>query len=249
MKKKILADFGNCIGKRNFVFLLILIAITLGGCSSKQMQGMALRPDDDAASLQGNHICLMTIKTDNKFKPTWPPEVYGIEIVDEKTNEKIQISVQSLSKMDLIKKGFNEWKETKEKSSSWEGLISFHLPPGQYRLTAVRGGCVRSAVIIAGMASFDFPFDMPFRVDSKNYVYLGRIEMINRERSSDDEIPSGDNSYTRLPQKQSGFGTGTFDVKVYDNYNEDIEKFRAKYPALLNQEISKRILPPWSKPE
>ena len=249
MKKRDHAEFDNCIGKGSFVFLLILTALFFVGCGSKQMQEMALSPDDDAASLRGNHISLLTIRTDNQFKPSWPPEVYGLEITDERTNEKMQIAVHSLSKMSLIKKALNELKEINEKSSSWEGLISFHLPPGRYRLTGIRGGCTRSAGIVVGMASFDFPFNIPFQVDSEQYIYLGRIEMVNRERVSDDEIPSGNNVATRLPQKQSGFGTGTFDVKIYDNFDQDIQRFRNKYPVLINQQIAKKILPPWKKPE
>lgn len=77
---------------------------------------------------------------------------------------------------------------------------------------------------------------------------MGRIEMTNRKRTSDDEIPSGDTTVTRLPQKQSGFGTGTFEVKIFDNLDKDIDMFKAEYPALDKMTITKRILAQWSKP-
>lgn len=72
--------------------------------------------------------------------------------------------------------------------------------------------------------------------------------MTNRKRTSDDEIPSGDTTVTRLPQKQSGFGTGTFEVKIFDNLDKDIDMFKAEYPALDKMTITKRILAQWSKP-
>jgi hypothetical protein len=63
-----------------------------------------------------------------------------------------------------------------------------------------------------------------------------------------DEIPSGDTTATRIPQYQSGFATGTFDVTVLDNLDQDISQFESKYPVLKNQKIAKQLLPAWSKP-
>ncbi|MGA8185775.1 MAG: hypothetical protein WB819_19275, partial [Terriglobia bacterium] len=145
-------------------------------------------------------------------------------------------------------KGLSDSFTVNKGTSSWEGLVSFKLPQGKYRLSAVRGGCNRGIGIGAAMASFDFPFNIPFQIYDKECVYLGRIEMTNRERASENEIPSGDTTVTRLPQKQSGFATGTFDVKIFDNLDEDINKFKAEYPVLDEMTITKRILPPWSKP-
>ncbi len=72
--------------------------------------------------------------------------------------------------------------------------------------------------------------------------------MINRERLSDNEIPSGDTTKTRKPQYDSGFATGTFDVKIYDDLPQDIARFKGQYPLLETIKIEKRILPPWQKP-
>jgi hypothetical protein len=227
------------------MFMVLLLA----GCGSKPaVQEMALSPDDQAIDLQGSHIFLLSMKTDNRFKPEWPPEVWAIEIIDDSTGEKIEIAVQTMSKSALIKKAMGDTFTMDKGTSSWEGLISFHLPPGSYHLAAVRGGCIRGAGIAAAIASFDFPFNIPFQVGREQFVYLGRIEMINRERLTDDEIPSGDTTVTRIPQQQSGFGTGTFDVTVMDNFERDIPKFREQYPVLQGMEITRKIMPPWTKP-
>lgn len=231
------------------VILLVVISFLNSGCSSIQTKEMALRDGVDTLNMGGGAICLLTLKTDNQYKPEWPPEVYGLEIVDQATNKKMNIAVQSMSMGSLIKKGLNDTFTAKKDGSVWEGLISFHLPVGSYSISAVRGGCTRGIGIAAAMASFDFPFDTPFEVNAHEYVYLGRIEMINRERKSEDEIPSGDNTITRIPQKQSGFGTGTFDVQIYDNYDQDIKSFTEKFPVLNGKKIAKHVLPAWSKPE
>ncbi len=238
----------NGLAQRLFLVFFLLSAVFFAGCSSHNVQEMALTPEDSLSDIQGSYISLLSISTDNQFKPTWPPEVYSIEVTDQRSQEKIQVTLQSMDKMDLIKKAFSEMGQIDEGGSTWEGLVSFHLPPGQYRITAVRGGCIRSAGIAAAMASFDFPFDMPFQVGRDQFVYLGNITMINRERLSEDEIPSGDTTITRLPQKHSGFGTGTFDVIIKDLYESDMRKFQKKYPAMAGQPIAKNILPPWKKP-
>lgn len=230
-----------------YLFIVFLV-LTLTGCASMKPKGMAFNKANDQPNLASGSVCLMSIKTDNKFKPTWPPEVYSIAVISEATNKKIDIYVHSLSMGDLLKKGFRDIATLNHNTSSWEGLISFQLLPGSYRLTSIRGGCSRSIGIIAAMATFDFPFDIPFQTFDKEYVYLGRIEMTNRERVSEDEIRSGNNLATRLPQKQSGFGTGTFDVNIYDNFDQDIEDFKEKYFVLRSREVNKRILSQWQKP-
>ncbi|MEW5948827.1 MAG: hypothetical protein AB1711_05380 [Thermodesulfobacteriota bacterium] len=229
------------------VFFVFVVLLLNAGCSS--VHEMALKPGATTLDIKKASVCLFSLKTENKFKPDWPPEVYGIEIINKETNEKIKIAVQSMATGTLLKKAFSDAFTVNKGSSSWEGLISFQLPPGSYHLSAIRGGCAKGIGIVVGMASFDFPFDIPFQVENGECVYMGRIEMTNRERVSDDEIPSGDNLITRLPQRHSGFGTGTFDVKIYDNFDQDIQRFKEKYPVLSNQVIKKRILPQWKKPE
>ncbi len=244
--QKILRPFNS-----NYLSAMLLILgvfLFISGCASVQTKEMALQSGDDKINLNKGSVCLLSIKTDNQFKPEWPPEVWGLELTDQATNKKIDIAVQSKSLGSLIKKGMSDTFTYKKDSSSWEGLISFQLPPGSYRLTAVRGGCTRGVGIAAAMASFDFPFDIPFQVHYNECVYLGRIEMINRERKSEDEIPSGDTTITRLQQKHSGFGTGTFDVKIIDIFDQDMQQFKGKYPAIGKQEVAKRIIPQWQKP-
>jgi hypothetical protein len=229
------------------VFIIMTLIPLFNGCASVQTKEMGLKTGQEKLSYQEGSLCLLSIKTDNKYKPEWPPEVWAIELIDQATDKKVNIAVQSKSFGSLLKKGLNDTFTYDKGTSSWEGLISFKLPPGQYCLTAIRGGCTRGIGIGAAMASFGFPFDTPFRVYDKECVYLGRIEMINRERTSEDEIPSGDSTITRLPQQHSGFGTGTFDVEIFDNLDEDINKFREEYPVIGDIIITKRILPPWRK--
>jgi hypothetical protein len=226
------------------VFLLLA-----NGYAVAEIIEMAIKEGNEIIRLQEGSVCLMSLKTDNQFKPEWPPEVYALELMNQESGKKINIAVQSRKVGSLLKKGFKDAFTFNKNTSLWEGLVSFQVSPGLYRLTAVRGGCTRSIGIGAAMANFDFPFDIPFQVMEAEYVYLGRIEMINRERKSEDEIPSGDTTITRIPQRQSGFATGTFEVAIMDNFDTDLAKFREKYPPIDNQTVAKRILPSWEKPK
>lgn len=244
-------NFGIMLFSRKITLLVIFISTLLlfiNGCSSVKVNEMSLEEGQTTLNQEEGSLFLLSLQTDNNFKPTWPAEVYAIEIVDQKTNEIISIAVQSMSVGSLLSKGISDVFTYDKGTSSWEGLVNFNLPPGQYRITAIRGGCTRGVGIGAAMATFDFPFDTPLSVNDKEVVYLGRIEMINRERLSEDELPSGDTTITRIPQFNSGFATGTFDVKIFDNLDQDIDRFKGQYPVLGNIKIEKRILPPWKKP-
>jgi len=236
--------------KNRFLWLLGAVLLLLANnYATAETIEMAIKEGNEIIRLPEGSVCLLTLKTDNQFKPEWPPEVYALELMNQETGKKINIAVQSRKVGSLLKKGFKDAFTFNKNTSLWEGLVSFQLSPGQYRLTAVRGGCTRSIGIGAAIATFDFPFDIPFQVMETEYVYLGRIEMINRERKSDDEIPSGDTTITRISQRQSGFATGTFEVAITDNFDPDMGKFREKYPPIDNHPVAKRILPPWEKPK
>ena len=231
------------------VIFMSTILLFITGCSSVKINEMSLEEGQTTLNNQEeDSLFLLSLQTDNKFKPTWPAEVYAIELVNQKTNEVISIAVQSMSVGSLLSKGFSDAFTYNKGTSSWEGLVTFNLPPGQYKITAIRGGCARGIGIGAAMATFDFPFDTPFNVNDNEVIYLGRIEMINRQRLSENELPSGDTTVTRKPQFDSGFATGTFDVKIFDNLDQDIDKFKGQYPVLGKIKIEKRILPPWKKP-
>jgi len=246
--EKYRAIFKSCHYKLIIAFFCCSIFF-IGGCASVQVKEMTFIKGGEQVSFDKGSVCLLSLKTDNRFKPEWPPEVYSIEIIDNKSNKKTNIAVRSMSFGSLLKKSASDAFAVKKASSSWEGLISFQLEPGSYQLSAIRGGCVRGIGVAVAMATFDFPFDLPFQIYDKEYVYLGRIEMTNRERISEDDIPSGSNLITQIPQRQSGFGTGTFDVTVYDNYDQDIQSFKEKYHAIDDNKINKRILPQWKKPD
>lgn len=248
MKRKRI-DEDKCFFKLAWLLMVIIGLLASAGCATLQedfrdlqnLRSMPLQTGMNSLNVNNGSICLLSIKAENQFKTGWPPEVRIVKIVNVDTKERYLFKVVELDFSLFIKTGKDM--VTINKEGVTEALVGFQLIPGDYLLKDVRGGCVKA--LICGQ--FAFPFDIPFTVNPGEYVYMGRIEMINRKRVSKDEIPSG-GKFPLVDQFISGFGRSTFDVNVIDNFDQDIDAFKAKFPVIANQEIRKRILPQWKKP-
>lgn len=232
---------GHSWGRATVVLILFAGLVLSMGCASADKK--AAKASAGNLNLGKKPMCLISLRTENQYKPGWPPEVYRLLLFSEASKKKFQVKVIPGS---VISKAFKD-AFTVNKEGPEENLVRIQLPPGSYRLWAVAGGCAQGVGVAAVVGTFEFPFDIPFQVEGGECVYLGRIEMVNRQRLSEDEIPSG-GKLPVIDQSVSGFGDGTFDVKIYDNYDVDIPRFRDKYPAFAGIEINKRILSPWTKP-
>ena len=209
------------------------------GCAS--MPRTPLRSSDNSLNLDNGSVYLLSIKTDNKFHTGWPPEVQHLVVRDDGSGEEIDFLTIEGS---LWAKATHDAFTTKRDQRS-ESLVGLNLPPGSYHLWTIAGGATKGVGVAALSSSFSFPFDIPFGSQGKEIVYLGNVEMVNRERKSDDELPSA----PALPLINPGFSGSTFDVTIADKYEEDVPRFREKFPALGTQAISRRVLPQWQRPK
>jgi hypothetical protein len=231
--------------------MLLLGIGLLWGCSTANVHSRAFERGARNLDLASGSACFFTIHTENQYNPAWPAEVYAISVVSDADKKEYTLNMLDEPGGSLLAQATRKALKdvfTPSKSGPFESLASIQLPPGSYRLTSVRGGCAKGIGVAAMMGSFDFPFNLPFQVGSEEIVYLGRIEMTNRKRTSNEEISSG-GKLGLVGQSASGFGEGTFDIKIYDNLEQDILKYKNQYPILSNAKIIKRILPPWEKPK
>ena len=220
MKKKRIVD-DKCFCKLAWLLMVIVGLLASTGCATmKDLQSMPLRTGMNSLHLENGSVCLLSIIAKNQFKPSWPPEVYEVPVINDGTKKRYLFKVVELDSSFFIQTTKDIF--TLKKEGSTEALVSFQLMPGAYRLKGVRGGCTKALT----SGHFNFPFDIPFTVDPGEYVYMGRIEMTNRERVSKDEIPSG-KKFPLIDQQISGFSRSTFDVDVIDNFDQDIDAFKA----------------------
>lgn len=224
---------------KSFFFVYVVIALLMlnSGCASVPL-GQTHLTASKSKDLADKSIIFISFKTKNEYRPDYPAYVFGITILDNNTKVEQVFPVFDWDEMKMgqQKSADEGWKET------GVGII---LSPGSYRLWSVGGSSWEN--IYSG--NFVFPFDIPFWVEKGEFVYLGRIEMTNRERTSDNEVPSG-GRLPLAPQSLSGFGGGTFNIRILDEFEKDMVHIKKIFPVVATgeKEVKKRILPQWTKP-
>jgi hypothetical protein len=212
----------------DWMALFAFVAIFVSGCAT--IKPMAL-DNIKAIELDQRSVALMTVKTSNQYRPNYQPNVCSIFIwtTGKEGKEKYTFSVEK--PYNSVENQFNEY------------LISIDLPPGKYKLREIFG----TSGIFPFRGMFSIPIYVDFELKPNKVIYLGRIEAVVRERKNDSEMRAGP-VIPLVDQAVTGFSGGTFDVRIFDNYDEDIVIFKQKYPVLNNYAVEKAILPSWKKP-
>lgn len=209
-------------------FLLLIITLFLNGCASP----MALKKGMTSVDTSQESVVVFSLQLANDNSgPKWYP--YPKEVwfwSDDMRNDR--------------RKGFNlsDARCITGRGNFCTRLISVRLNPGDYTLT----GIIVLASGLSGTAEGYVPIYLPLQVRANEIVYIGNIEAVNRKRSKGDLAAGA--IFPLLPQQSSGFAKGTFDVQVFDNYDEDILLLEEAYPVLSEHEVKKRLLPQWEPP-
>lgn len=223
MKKK----FFPWSAKENPIKLIVFflgILFLISGCARTKPTKMPLRNGISQFKFDDKGIVVMNLKISNAYRPSYQPKVYSIKtsLISEmgEINSKIfQVNEAYVSLEDK----FNKY------------LISFELPLGYYKVMEIRGG----SGIFPISGHFEFPLNVKFEVSSNKITYIGNIEMVNRKKEKG-EIVSG-SAFPIIDQVATGFGNGTFDIKISDNFIEDKKMIYEKFPFIVNHKIIKNI--------
>jgi hypothetical protein len=200
-------------------------------CSCATVKPMAINGKTETLDTTQESIAIFTVKTSNQYKPEHQPAVYSIGLRSISKDKTVNYGFTLDEPYNRVEHQFNEY------------ILSIDLPPGNYKLQVLRG--VSDGPYPHG--SFLVPVWADFKLEPNEVVYLGRLEAINRKRENDSEERAGP-VIPLITQKITGFYDGTFDVKIYDNYDEDMVLFRHKCPVLQDCTVKKRILIPGNKP-
>ena len=211
-----------------FAMCVLLLAFFFSGCALK----MAITEKTKILDLTKETIVLITVKTSNNYKPIYQPNVYHVRIFTVgKEDEEDCYTFRVKKPYNKVENQFNEY------------LISIKLPPGNYELKEITGEA-GDGVFVSG--SFTIPLYIKFDLNPDKIFYCGRIEASNRKRVYDYELRAGP-VIPLLDQVLTGFSTGTFDVTIYDNYEEDLAIFKQNYPVITDYNVEKMILTPRKK--
>lgn len=201
--------------------LILLPCIVLSnGCAQK----MALSSKMKSIDLSKKSIALMTVKVANDHVPAHQPKIiqaYFGPNSKKPTKYRFKTDNPFISK----KKQYNIH------------LISVALPPGEYWVDSCIGA--RIVPLLLG-ATCSLPVKKNFTLETNEIIYLGHVDAHIRKKEGSEKAAGG--PFPLIDQAVAGFSSGTFDVDIFDNYDEDIQYFTSKYPVIRDKIVTKDIL-------
>lgn len=204
------------------VFIILGYILATEGCVTP----MALNKRTKKLDLPQKSIVLMSVRGTNDFKPK-----------NQLILENIYIKAKDNGKKFNFKVGrpinFIPFKIPK----FYDHLISLKLPSNEYTIWRIAGKG-------QFMGGFYVDTEIDFFLEQNTVVYLGHMEMTNREKNEGE--PSSGFVLPLIDQALGGFSGGTMDITVSDNYDEDIEIFKQHYPILDRYTVEKDVISPES---
>lgn len=224
--------------KNKYILLTICILIfTVSGCATHKM---ALTPNQASLDTSTKSIGLLSVKISNKNKPDYKIPLYGIHIVPKPLAQTSSGDANGANLYNNVYKAASAYKT--EGDIYYEYLLSFDLENGPN--TFIDMWAFYDSFFVA--ASAFIPLNMEVPIKPNSVTYLGHLNVVLRPKAS------GEDCAGMLPLIDAaivGFSSGTFDVKVEDRFEEDIQSFSSAYPALKNIQVDKSILPQWVRPQ
>lgn len=223
-----------------FRYLVLCIAICLGGCAA---HNMALTKGQSEVDLSRKSIVLLSVQTSNQLASSFQIDLVGAIVCPE--------SETCSNPRPYLHKANSPYKRGKDRFNAY--LLSLELAPGTYTLQSL----VAVYASLLSEAGGYVPLDMKIHLRPNTVSYVGHIDVVLRERRADSEARAGREQLIIGPvirvelknASRTGFSTGVFDVVVEDRFDEDMPSFVSEYPALQKLKVDKAILRQWQRPE
>lgn len=187
--------------------LVSACALFLGGCATT-MDKKATSVDWGKGS-----VVVMSVSMTNEYKPNYGPTSLGVILVQPNTNNRMAMVSE-------VAPGTNTT------------IINLQIAPGTYSVRRLLGHS--RAILING--TIDFAVDAPFTVEPKTVVYLGHVDLVNKEKSDKNDQSSGA-AIPLIDQAVTGFGSGALAVAMRDDYERDVAQFKSEYPAMQGLDV------------
>lgn len=223
-----------------FRYLFLCLAVCLGGCAA---HNMALTKGQSSVDLSTKSVALLSVRTSNQLASTFQIDLVGVIICPE--------SEACSNPRPYLHKANGPYKHERDRFNAY--LLTLELAPGTYTLQSL----ATVYVSLLSEAGGYVPLAMKIHIRPNTVSYLGHLDVVLRERKTDNEARAGREQLNigpvvRVEMKEAsrtGFSTGAFDVTVEDRFDEDMQSFVAEYPVLKKVKVDKAILPQWQRPE
>lgn len=215
--------------------------VAMGICALALMGGCATQIDKNATTLDLSResVVVVSMKAVNSYRPNFPLKSLGfaVDALDHPEPRSQTLAGQHGAS------GSNEANRSvlsDVAKDSGEALVVFRLPPGRFKLASL-DGWVPPGLLVGG-AALHYSVQASFAVPPRAVVYLGHLDLVNRERTNRDEQAS-EMPIPVISQAAAGFSGGTLDVKLKDRYAHDLAWLHREYPATRNVDVVRAPLP------
>lgn len=215
---------------RPCILILLSLLLTLTGCASQKK--MAFCDGAEPIAATERPVCLLTATLKNTYNTSHQPKMLSVHV------EKVTGDKTEPMNFTLDDKAKNESDDVASGSSY---LLRLQLEQGDYILRGLSS--MSSSFPIHGF--FFTPLHEKFTVGKPGVFYLGHIDATVRERKENEFKAGG--TLPLIDQAISGGSSGTFDIAVTDQWQEDESLFRSTFPQLATAEITPAILPPFDR--
>lgn len=175
---------------------------------------------------------------------------------ENKAGRDVMTSLQSItvrridkpdSKPEAFKVAFEEISTDTERY-----LLRFTTGVGEYEILNAAGVAYDGSIL--NSKPFVVPLHLALTSQSQGVHYLGHINATLRPRQENEFFAgpvatSGGSSGSIRFSRTARLSDMTFDVIIDDEMSSDIKRYKAKFPALTNEQINKQILPPFDRPK
>lgn len=214
--------------------LMVLAGALLTGCGTYMPLHEKSEKVDAAAPLY-----LMTVTIDNQFKPYWQPKVINVMLV--KGNEAKPAEGKESKETVLLRMDSEGQVEPQQKDGVSTFLVRFKTDGTSHVLDTAMATAVGFPIV----GQFALGLQLPVPSKTSGVHYLGAVKAVVRERK-DNEFRAGP-VIPLFDQAVAGASTGTFDVVVSDQFDQDMALFKERFPALKNAQVEKSLLPAWDR--
>ena len=207
----------------SFVVIQFLACLFLWSCQSSR----AFDPRAERVDVEKGSLVLVSLRTRNDHRPDYTPHV------DQLVFESIGAPATpgGSAKRTFVAVVSAQPAETPIPVER-VGWYAAQLPPGEYRLTKIKG----SSQTFWVRGWFSWPVDWSFRLAPGEVLHLGDGSMVNRKRAKGEERSGG--IFPIVDQSVSGYAESTFDVALSPADANSAAGFRRKYKALAEVELA-----------
>lgn len=199
---------------------MLLVVLLLPACAS--VQEPPLSRQLQVIDLNGRSIGFFSLRLSNQYKKHFQPKADFFAVHTHRKNEthRVMFKVEEAHQVGLHEK---------------EYLLSFEVMPGDYLISEVVA--TFNAVLL--YATFKLPIARRVSLEPGTINYFGHFNAQIVERTSEEQPRAG----ALVPlnaQEVAGASGGTVVVERSDNFEQDLQKAVALYPALAELEILNR---------